>query len=994
MRKFRRISGNAKRLSCIFFFFILVCGLFISSVSAYDISKQVSASDEDADSRMDGAFYSSTDGTIYFYGGTTFYSSGSYCGGFVFKDITVSKGDIIYNAEFKFYCADSDTHNYRWHFEDIDSSLDFTDNANINARTRTTAYTEQSQTWSLGWHTVDVTAPANEVVQRAGWASGNNMTVLMFEADGTSQQVRTYDTSSYYGTYLYIDHASPPSLDWTNRSGNVSGVDFSICDYDSDYDCNNDGWVTDQDKALMAEHYGGSCAPDCCDCDHDGDGDIDFLDISWWSGDVVRNGYDIQFYIDYIGADYDFYVNFTQDGGSTWDSYYEAEADSNNQSVNLMAEGSEYPYLDDVSWYLEVYDDSGWYTFPNATARDGVLDGHNVWNFTLMNFALSGITPTPANGSTIHYLPNATACQRDICVNITGAYNGSVNVTFEVAYNGSCDVWGGDFCDDDQPAYWYPVETVQTTVDCDGETVCTQLPIAGMPFYQGMHYYWRVNITNDTSYWNYPTSGYWLNTSYDEDAYAWTFDISDVAIDEPTVAITYPVDGETYTRSEWDLDHYLRYAVTSIASPLLDSSIIITDEWGNVVKTYLYEYMSPYEDPCNAVVKFVQTETLDLSDYIGLECNFTINISARNMHCCPQTGYAEVTFRIADDPHSGGDFHLSVRNPCVDNNQYNATYMIGQPFTLEICTNESGYIFYYIADENGKTYCNNFLNTFGTETTWYNTYPINNPVYHTFSTTSKFFQKDHIYTIYVGIRKSLEGDTIYTDLCYDDEMVEVPKFSYKTSGFIKDYSILETWDEGYDSVGFKLTFGTFEEGVDPFGEGGSSDLYEDTGSDWGDTMNDNVEDATGIPYAGVIIALIIIAGCGIMPIVITKSVPPLPIEAMFLSFGFIVAFSAGFLPLWVFALIFLFLLLFIFYKIWGWAKEKGIISGAYDIYDRTMGKYGEAFGKTYEPIARKVVGRGKKLYRSRRRLLKDTGTGHTGTGRDIGKRQPSYKGRE
>ena len=75
------------------------------------------------------------------------------------------------------------------------------------ATPRTTATT----TWSgddlgVGWHDVDVTTAVQEVVDRVGWVSGNDMAALLYGVTGTALTVQAYDGDFSLAAKLTVTH--------------------------------------------------------------------------------------------------------------------------------------------------------------------------------------------------------------------------------------------------------------------------------------------------------------------------------------------------------------------------------------------------------------------------------------------------------------------------------------------------------------------------------------------------------------------------------------------------------------------------------------------------------------------------------------------------------------------------------------------------------------------------------------------------------------------
>lgn len=132
---------------------------------------------------------------------------------FRFNNVTIPQGSTITAADFQGYVVSGSSRNdphVTVHAEDIDDSPALgTANGNITDRTLTTA----SVTWdetdlSAGYNSApDMTAVIQEVVNRAGWASGNSITIILtWVADEI--RLRSYDGNSAQGAKLDVTYNS------------------------------------------------------------------------------------------------------------------------------------------------------------------------------------------------------------------------------------------------------------------------------------------------------------------------------------------------------------------------------------------------------------------------------------------------------------------------------------------------------------------------------------------------------------------------------------------------------------------------------------------------------------------------------------------------------------------------------------------------------------------------------------------------------------------
>ncbi|MDO8508517.1 MAG: LamG-like jellyroll fold domain-containing protein [Nanoarchaeota archaeon] len=187
-----------------------------------------------------------------------------------FKGITIPKGAVISNAslEFEIDVQQSANTNLTIYGQASDNGTIFTTaNANISGRTRTSAVVD--------WNGVpnpavdaklispNISTLVQEIVDRAGWASGNSM-VFVLNGSGT-KEVESYDGESTAAAFLrinYTDFSGPRAANaslisrydgdqgfkiWMNGSGSVSfGIDDDstwnpddIATSSSSYDDNN-----------------------------------------------------------------------------------------------------------------------------------------------------------------------------------------------------------------------------------------------------------------------------------------------------------------------------------------------------------------------------------------------------------------------------------------------------------------------------------------------------------------------------------------------------------------------------------------------------------------------------------------------------------------------------------------------------------------------------------------------------------------------------------
>lgn len=157
--------------------------------------------------------------------GTGFTASGTYemraagsslnrWAGLHWPSVAVPAGATINSATADVYVSatSADDPNGDLHMEDADSPGDFSATADVSGRTITTAFTNWNTTGiGSGFQTsADFTSAVQEVIDRPGWATGQNMVSLWRGArsGGGSLTCRDYGWSSSYAATLDIDYTA------------------------------------------------------------------------------------------------------------------------------------------------------------------------------------------------------------------------------------------------------------------------------------------------------------------------------------------------------------------------------------------------------------------------------------------------------------------------------------------------------------------------------------------------------------------------------------------------------------------------------------------------------------------------------------------------------------------------------------------------------------------------------------------------------------------
>ena len=170
------------------------------------LNLQVTASTDDAWENAAGTV-NTTGATI----GTL--STGNMWGGFRFLNVTVPNAATI-NAGTQLQVYINSTS-----FDDlvcdvyaqaIDDAATFSTSANdISSRSLTTAKTSVNATAiGVGWYVISLTSVIQEIVNRAGWVSGNDIAIIIDALGGINFQCRTWDNDTTLAAKLDIDYTA------------------------------------------------------------------------------------------------------------------------------------------------------------------------------------------------------------------------------------------------------------------------------------------------------------------------------------------------------------------------------------------------------------------------------------------------------------------------------------------------------------------------------------------------------------------------------------------------------------------------------------------------------------------------------------------------------------------------------------------------------------------------------------------------------------------
>lgn len=138
--------------------------------------------------------------------------------GIHFTNVTIPAGSTITAATFDGWpmSAPSDDPNCDIYCEDVDDSADFSATADVTSRTVTAASTSwvASGIGTGGYRTSpDFAAAVQEVIDRPGWASGNDLCVIVKgkNANVSNLRIESYGDDASHAPRISIDYTPPAS---------------------------------------------------------------------------------------------------------------------------------------------------------------------------------------------------------------------------------------------------------------------------------------------------------------------------------------------------------------------------------------------------------------------------------------------------------------------------------------------------------------------------------------------------------------------------------------------------------------------------------------------------------------------------------------------------------------------------------------------------------------------------------------------------------------
>lgn len=169
--------------------------------STASISKRISYKYDDAEEKSNGDMSRTSDDL----------DLGEYWVGLRFQDLSIPQGATISSAYIQFTAEDSDntSTSLRIYGEDENDVDEFSSSDNdITDRDRTSNYVDWSpSSWSSNgtYNSAELKTVVQEIVDRGGWSSGNNMAFLIKPTSGDRDAI-SYDNNSSKAPLLYVEY--------------------------------------------------------------------------------------------------------------------------------------------------------------------------------------------------------------------------------------------------------------------------------------------------------------------------------------------------------------------------------------------------------------------------------------------------------------------------------------------------------------------------------------------------------------------------------------------------------------------------------------------------------------------------------------------------------------------------------------------------------------------------------------------------------------------
>jgi hypothetical protein len=410
-------------------------------------------------------------------------------------------------------------------------------------------------------------------------------------------------------------------------------------------------------------------------------------------------------------------------------------------------------------------------------------------------------------------------------------------------------------------------------------------------------YRWGANLTSDGD-----------NASFGW----WVFHTENITeLIPPNFTFTFPDDSE-YTSLEWaESSHSV---IGFFDQPYNRSNMTCTV----TISTSYYTMTVDAE----AFIEQIDLN-MDLRPYVFFDdtvYNISVNTTADFSDCDDFSNYSVSYYDfIIGDPASGLPYHMALADLSPYDGNFSQIDHLNDGVMFYACSNvsepDSIPFTVFLTDWNGLVLNQNDGEAkLDWQTGWKG-----------YQYAISRFNTREFYKFWIGVDYNIYyGQIQFDDLYVADYIINrasfqiADVFAYTFDDQNQTYQIFFGMNGTTLYTGVVWGFGTFAyDDIIPFHSIGSMlynrpDLYS---NDWGQRFN-------FVPGLAVAVSLIVIAFFSLIPVLITKSFPPMAIQLFFTEMGAVVAYAMGLFPIWVFEIALIAVFVAIFYKVFAWYRER------------------------------------------------------------------------
>ena len=608
------------------------------------------------------------------------------------------------------------------------------------------------------------------------------------------------------------------------------------------------------------------------------------------------------------------YVGKDIGGGCEWSSFSSNVTNTSDfYSVNVTS-AWDFNFGSRYFWYVE---------YDNVSFPDGGYDtecGHECWSFFTPSRSVTLISPLH-NATDVHpndtfsfYVNNTNATSITFWyyevpvgvgfASIVTSYNYSLSSGSSLVTVNLCDYFG------------------------DGEENRVLFP--------NRRYYWGMNFTNASeSFPQSPNGSLFYVTGEGYMERGWAFNTTEMDVPDVSVSIC----DESYTSETWDSDMTMTIGSSEgiVSLDIImycaeddDAYMMVFHDENTNERTSHGDYSTVLYDVDNDTV-------FDLSEYVFWDnMNYSFLFLVYDSNYSSYWPMSTFTCNFSIGTYENLSYYLGFKDIYPAHKQRDAIDVIGSGFSYKAICNKDEYPgmkIYFALTQSGDEYQDvvQMVNNDGQRVYWTNIGWDGSTVHHSDDTLvssglsgwqsyvipSSVYVARETYRAYLGFSRVAYNYTDVEVSCLYDDVVET-NWTYHITDYGSNH-VYEFYDSDtyiYPYYGILVDFSTYE----------SDDAYhgddEYTGS-LGTTFRD-AEDELGITpfFLSFVSGLLLIFVFSIMPLVANyylfrpnhKGNVPFPVQVSFSLFGVILAFSMGLLPLWILALGFALLLLYVVYS--------------------------------------------------------------------------------